>query len=89
MTVAGDILREAADIVDGARNQTHGSKERSFVMIAAIWSAYLEHPVSPADVAWMMAQMKSARSKCGTPLKDHALDAAGYAAIAGELGSND
>jgi hypothetical protein len=89
VSVSGDILREAATIVEGARNQDHGDKRRSFVMIAALWSAYLEHPVSPADVAWMKAQMKSARAKCGTPLRDHAIDGSGYCAIAGELSGGE
>lgn len=90
--LAGDILREAAGIVEGARNTTHGEKERSFEAIAQLWNAYLatrKNPnvvgVSAVDVAWMMAIMKIARSQQGTPVRDHFLDCAGYAAIAGEL----
>lgn len=93
MTMAGDLLREAADIVEGARNAQHGEKERSFAAIAQLWTAYLASrrvglnaPVTPADVAWMMMMLKMCRSQHGTFIRDHAVDAAGYAAIAGELG---
>lgn len=88
--VAADILREAADIVAGARNATHGDKERSFQAIADLWNAYLDGrkvpgALGPRDVAWMMVLLKIGRSIQGTPVRDHALDAAGYSAIAGEL----
>lgn len=89
---AGDMLREAADIVQGARNTTHGDKERSFQAIASLWNAYLkQRPAGPEgvitahDVAWMMVLMKMARSHHGTANRDHFVDAAGYAAIAGEI----
>jgi len=88
---AGDILREAAGIVQGARNTTHGDKERSFIAIADAWNAYLgarKDPIAPInaiDVAWMMVTLKIVRSVQGTFVRDHAVDAAGYAAIAGEL----
>lgn len=90
-TVAGSILREAAAIVDGARNQQHGDKERSFVAIAKMWSAYLaarkdpSGPVRPHDVAQMMVLMKQQRAEWGTAIRDHFTDGAGYSAIAGEL----
>lgn len=91
-TRAGDILREAAGIVDGARNQTHGDKERSFLAIAAMWDAYLSSrpagaagKISGADVAAMMVLLKFARSEHGQHVADHGIDAAGYAAIWGSL----
>lgn len=98
MAKASDLLMQAAQIVDGNRNVTHGEKERSFCVIADLWSIYLEArgvickdggeslDVSAEDVAWMMVLMKIARRLCGTIVADHAIDAAGYAGIAGELG---
>ena len=89
--LAGSILREAADIVEGARNATHGEKERSFQGIADLWNAYLgvrRNPnasLSGHDVAVLMVLMKIARSEQGQAIRDHYVDAAGYAAIAGEL----
>lgn len=91
-TRAGELLREAAEIVDGARNQTHGDKERSFRAIATLWNAYIcakspnsSEIISAADVAAMMVLLKFARSEHGQHVLDHGIDAAGYAAIWGEL----
>ena len=89
--LASDILTEAAKIVAGARNTQHGEKERSFEAIAAMWTAYLATRkgsptgVSAVDVAWMMTIMKIVRANQGQFIRDHSVDAAGYAAIAGEL----
>ena len=85
MNAASDLLREAAAIVEGDRGVTHGPRERSFAMVADMWAAYLGYPVSAVDVCWMMTLLKVGRAKCGTPLRDHFVDATGYSAIAGEL----
>lgn len=91
-TRAGALLLEAARIVEGPRNATHGDKERSFKAIAALWTAYLNakphqgcEPITAADVAAMMVLLKFARSEHGKHVDDHGVDAAGYAAIWGEL----
>lgn len=85
---AGEILRQAADIVDGPRNAQHGDKERSFECIAEGWAWYISHMnknMTAKDVANLMVLLKVARSLYGEPITDHFLDMAGYAAIAGEL----
>lgn len=89
-TGAASILEEARNIVVGARNTTHGEKERSFSLIAGLWTLYLSGrkdagPISAVDVAQMMVLLKIARSVQGTFVRDHAVDAAGYSAIAGEI----
>ena len=91
-TRAGEFLREAAKIVDGARNQTHGDKERSFEAIARLWTGYLQARknyagcvVRAKDVAAMMVLLKFARAEWGDFVPDHAVDAAGYSASFGEL----
>lgn len=93
MSNAVDILTRAAKIVGGARNVTHGTKERSFQVIADLWNAYLQGrqtvQISPRDVAQLMVLMKVGRSLAGDPIEDHFLDAAGYAAIAGELAAKE
>lgn len=93
MTDAVDILTRAAKIVGGARNVTHGTKERSFQVIADLWNAYIQGlpsvVLSPRDVAQLMVLMKVGRSLAGDPIEDHFLDAAGYAAIAGELAATE
>lgn len=89
--ISADILTEAATIVAGPRNDTHGDKERSFVAIAAMWTAYIaarrdpSGPIRPADVAQMMVLLKQQRAEWGTPTMDHYVDSCGYSAIAGEL----
>lgn len=88
---ASDILLRAAAIVRGARNVLHGEKERSFAAIAEGWNWYLgskksgPFPITPRDVAEMMAILKMARSVQGVPTEEHFLDQAGYSGIAGEL----
>ncbi len=89
-SVAGSILSEAAGIVGGARNTTHGDKERSFQVIADLWNAYIDGrktpgPITPFDVAQFMVLLKIGRSIQGQPVRDHFVDAAGYSGIAGEL----
>jgi hypothetical protein len=90
--LAASILREAANVVEGSREKTHGQKERSFIAIAGAWNAYLAArrdptaPITATDVCWMMNWMKTVRSVQGEFVRDHAVDAAGYAAIAGEVG---
>jgi len=93
-TRSGEILRTAADIVDGPRNATRGEKERSFEAVAALWTAYLKSKVpstagpqhvSAADVCAMMVLLKFCRSEHGQHVEDHGVDAAGYSAIWGEL----
>lgn len=101
VTPAGQLLRDAANIVDGARNNTHGDKERSSQTIARFWTTYLSATqreafgddnyspayvhITPSDVAQMMVLLKIARSVHGEQVRDHYVDEAGYAAVAGEL----
>jgi hypothetical protein len=87
---ASAILTNAAQIVAGDRNSTHGNKERSFQVIADMWNLYLGSrttggDITPVHVAQMMELLKIARSIVGLPTQDHFTDSAGYAAIAGEL----
>ena len=92
---ASEYLTTAAQIVAGASNTTHGDKERSFTGIAAMWNAYLANrprktaTLDGEDVAHMMVLMKMMRGQHGTPVDDHFIDMAGYAAIAGEIAMGD
>ena len=89
---SGSILAEALDITQGARNATHGPKERSFNAIAHLWDAYLfarkdgySAGITGIDVSNMMILLKLGRSVQGQPVRDHYVDMAGYAALSGEL----
>jgi hypothetical protein len=88
---AASILTEAAEIVAGARNSTHGDKERSFGAIARMWHAYDLSKLDPSqpdtayDVSQKMVLLKIVRANQGERVRDHAVDQCGYSAIAGEL----
>lgn len=91
-STASALLTEAARIVAGPRNASHGAPERSFETIAAYWQVYLDNrrdsdaPLRGSDVAGMMGLLKLARDQHSPqPFRDHALDTAGYAGIRGEL----
>ena len=79
------ILREAERCVCGHREQDYGSPEDNFKIIALLWSAYLDHPVSALDVAMMMSLLKVARIRSGNGTMDSFIDLAGYAACGGEI----
>lgn len=83
--IRGDILDAAKGLVCKARQDQHGNPENTFAEIAKLWSGYLDREISPTEVAWMMVLFKAARSKCNPAHADNYIDAAGYAALAGEL----
>ena len=78
-------LREACEIVNGARNQAYGNVEDNFDRIASLWSIYLDTAVTPIDVAMMMVLLKTARVSTGPIHLDNYVDVAGYAACACEI----
>lgn len=89
MTHAGDVLRQAAALVDGPRELEHGDKRQSFDGVARMWNAYLDcrwaqdnSPLTGYDVAQMMVLLKMTRPLYGTRTPDHALDQCGYSGIA-------
>lgn len=81
------ILDTAKQYVTQDRAATHGDPERNFSLIAAYWSAHLDLKITAHDVAVMMTLFKLARMKSNPAHVDSATDAAGYSAIAGEIGS--
>lgn len=84
-SMAGSILREAAELVDGERHEAYGNSHANMAHTAAVWSAYLGVTVTPEDVAWMLGMAKACRAKKGAYHPDNYRDAAGYAAIAGDM----
>lgn len=79
-----EILEAARVCVCGEREQDYGTPEDSFALIASLWTVYLNTPITPKDVAMMMALLKVARIKRGDKA-DSFIDLAGYAACAGEI----
>jgi len=86
---ASGIARHAAKVVSGDRAMTHGESLENHSNIAALWTGYLDLPITPKDVANMMVLLKIARTKAGQHNPDDYLDAVGYAAIAGELAARE
>lgn len=88
---APSICRRAADLMSGDRAKTHGPKYRNHANIAEMWNAYLSirrdrlAPLTPANVAIMVALLKVARSELGAFNLDDYVDGAAYFGIAGEL----
>ncbi len=85
MLKAADICAQAAVLVRGERQTTHGDKVQCLQNVAALWSAYLGSTVDAHDAALMLVLLKLARSKTGTFNIDDYLDMAGYAGCAGEI----
>lgn len=87
------ILEEAITIITADREKSYGAPEDSFSEIAEYWSVYLrranlcpfDRELDSVDVAKMMALLKLARMSHWHK-EDNFVDAAGYIAIAGELG---
>ena len=80
-----EILKRADEIINGQREQDYGSAERNFGLIGQLWTVYLDHLVTAADVANMMCLFKVARIKTGRGTEDSYIDAAGYMACGGEI----
>lgn len=80
-----EVLEKAADIVNGARQETYGNPEDCFATIAGLWGYYLGVSLSSSDVAMLMVLLKVARSRGRRDYADNYVDIAGYAACAGEL----
>lgn len=81
------ILDTAKEYITKDRADTHGDAESNFGLIAAYWSAHLNRNISAHDVAVMMTLLKLARARGNPAHVDNAIDAAGYSALAGEIGT--
>jgi hypothetical protein len=84
-----EILDTAKEYVTKDRADTHGDAESNFGLISCYWSAHLDATVTPHDVAVMMTLFKLARMKSNPAHVDSAVDAAGYSALAGEIGTGE
>ena len=80
---AHDYLNEARAIIED-RETSYGNPTDNMSRAASLWSAYLEVPIHPYQVAGCMALVKLARSM-ETGKVDNFIDGAAYFAILGEL----
>lgn len=84
-----EILKEAARIISTDRANDYGPADESFKRIARLWTAYLDVAVSPMDVANLYMLAKIQRSLTSPAKADNWLDICGYAALAGEMMTNE
>ena len=90
-----EILQTAENHITVDRANTHGDAENSFQTIADAWSWGLsnrsipESPLEASDVAIMMSLFKIARIAGNAQHEDNYIDLAGYAALAGEISTQD
>ncbi len=90
---AADLLSQASELVSQTRAATHGDAHANHWNIARLWNAFLSIrpepavPLSPRDVTMMMALLKIARTQLGDHNPDDYVDAAGYIALAQDVGA--
>jgi hypothetical protein len=84
-----EILKEAARIISSDRAKDYGPADESFARIARLWTAYLDVAVSPMDVANMFVLSKVQRTLTSPAKTDTWLDICGYAALGGEMMTNE
>ena len=87
MDVRRGVLDEAARLVAGPRNETHGNYTTEAQRIGRLWAALLNlpEPIEPRTVAAMMVALKLARATAGAVNVDDWVDAAGYSALAAQI----
>jgi hypothetical protein len=84
-----ETLTLAEKAVCGDRQQSYGSPEDNFKMIANLWGLYTGHSFDARDVAVMMILLKIARISTGTNKNDNWVDIAGYAACGAEVNADE
>ena len=86
-----EILEKTKKLVSESRHDKHGDKVINHENISRLWTSYLQNKFKlnlvllPEDVACLMTLLKLARTQAGKFNLDDYIDAAGYAAIAGEI----
>lgn len=85
--IAGDYLNEARAIIQD-RGIDYGHPTDNMSRTASLWSAYLEVPIEPYQVAMCLALVKVARSM-ETGKVDNFIDGAAYFAISGQLRNDE
>jgi hypothetical protein len=78
------MLRQAASVV-ADRRAAYGDPSSSMDLIARRWSITLGRPVSPAQVALCLIDLKLARLAHDPSHFDSMVDVAGYAAVLREV----
>ena len=83
------LLDDAGELIHGDRNKTYDTPTKNFERIAQLWSAYLGHEVTVADVAVLNVLQKIARLHHSPKHYDSWVDVAGCAACGWEAASDE
>lgn len=78
------ILAQAAAVLE-SRAETYGPADTALRAIAARWSLTLGQPVTPAQVALCMIDLKMVRLAHDPSHRDSLVDVIGYAALMTEV----
>lgn len=82
------VVNEGGSLIVGDRQNDYGTPQENFQRIADYWNIHLasqlSSPISPRQVAELMALLKLART-IKSPKRDSYVDIIGYAGIAAEL----
>ncbi|MDR6574325.1 hypothetical protein J2X60_002984 [Curtobacterium sp. 320] len=90
MTSRSEVLSTADHLVSKDRADVYGPPRQSFGRIGALWGAMLgTDAIPPATVALMLVQLKVSRIVSSPGHEDSWADLAGYAALGGELATED
>ena len=96
-----EYLAEAARLTSGDRDREYGTPYNNLSDCALLWTAYLhgkyggliidphQFNLTAEDVAWFNNLQKTARTFSGSTKPDTYIDAAAYAAIAGECAKTE
>ena len=84
---SGDFLTQAKATIQD-RGMDYGHPQDNMQRTAALWSSFLEMPITDYQVATCMALVKIARSMEGAKV-DNYVDACAYLGIAGQLQSEE
>ena len=85
--IASDYLNEARAVIQD-RGMDYGHPSDNMSRTASLWSAYLEVPIDPHQVAMCLALVKIARSMESAKV-DNFIDGAAYFAISGQLATEE
>lgn len=88
MTNRTEVLQHANDLITGDRAESYGPPQKNFGIIAALWHPIFGVPITPAQVALALTQLKIARLIHTESHEDSWIDAAGYIALGGELATD-
>lgn len=82
-----EILGTATALITGDRAEAYGSAKTEFGRLGDLWGALLgTEPLPASTVAAMLVGLKLIRATANPGHVDSWVDAAGYAALGGEIG---